>query len=148
MEVKLTPKQSRFIDEYMKDYNATQAAIRTGYSKKTAFQIGYENLKKPEIRAEIDRRIDEIQEEVKMLLKAKSDDAVRYLLNVVTGKEEGNADRIRAARDWLDRSGLKAAEERQINVKGELHHEYKEGLDERLKKYDALFQGDISGNDT
>lgn len=46
----LTPKQKKFIDEYLKDLNATQAAIRAGYSEKTAYSIGQENLKKPEIK--------------------------------------------------------------------------------------------------
>lgn len=45
----LTDKQRRFVDEYLVDLNATQAAIRAGYSKKTAGQIGDENLKKPQI---------------------------------------------------------------------------------------------------
>jgi phage terminase small subunit len=47
---KLTPKQKRFIDEYLVDLNATQAAIRAGYSKRTACFIGYENLTKPQIK--------------------------------------------------------------------------------------------------
>jgi phage terminase small subunit len=45
----LTPKQARFIQEYLIDLNATQAALRAGYSPDTAFQIGAENLKKPKI---------------------------------------------------------------------------------------------------
>lgn len=45
----LTPKQQRFVDEYLIDLNATQAAIRAGYSEKTAGAIGNENLTKPEI---------------------------------------------------------------------------------------------------
>ena len=45
----LTPKQARFVEEYLIDFNATQAAIRAGYSKKTAGAIGSENLQKPEI---------------------------------------------------------------------------------------------------
>ena len=45
----LTEKQGRFVREYLLDLNATQAAIRAGYSKKTAGQIGFELLKKPEI---------------------------------------------------------------------------------------------------
>jgi phage terminase small subunit len=55
----LTPKQSRFIEEYLVDLNATQAAIRAGYSHKTAYSIGQENLKKPEIA----RVIEEAQAE-------------------------------------------------------------------------------------
>jgi len=49
----LTAKQRRFVEEYLVDLNATQAAIRAGYSKKTAGQIGDENLKKPQIAAAI-----------------------------------------------------------------------------------------------
>lgn len=45
----LTPKQERFVAEYLIDLNATQAAIRAGYSQKTAGQIGEQNLKKLEI---------------------------------------------------------------------------------------------------
>lgn len=46
----LTAKQQRFVDEYLVDLNATQAAIRAGYSADTAGAIGHENLKKPEIQ--------------------------------------------------------------------------------------------------
>ncbi len=45
----LTAKQERFCQEYVVDFNATQAAIRAGYSKNTAHAIGWENLRKPEI---------------------------------------------------------------------------------------------------
>ena len=58
---KLTQKQSRFVDEYLIDLNETQAAIRAGYSRKTAHAIGSENLKKPEIKKQIDRRLQEIK---------------------------------------------------------------------------------------
>lgn len=51
----LTHKQSRFIQEYMIDLNATQAAMRAGYSKKTSHVIGHENLQKPEIACEVER---------------------------------------------------------------------------------------------
>ncbi len=49
----MTPKQQRFVDEYLIDLNATQAAIRAGYSKKTARVVGSENLTKPDIRAAV-----------------------------------------------------------------------------------------------
>lgn len=49
----MTPKQERFVREYLVDLNATQAAIRAGYSEKTAHAIGHENLSKPEIAAAI-----------------------------------------------------------------------------------------------
>jgi phage terminase small subunit len=49
----LTSKQQRFVDEYLLDLNATQAAIKAGYSKKTARSVGSENLAKPDIAAAI-----------------------------------------------------------------------------------------------
>jgi len=54
--VPLTEKQLAFVDEYLVDLNATQAAIRAGYSSDTAASIGHENLTKPEIQIEITRR--------------------------------------------------------------------------------------------
>lgn len=59
--MRLTAKQKHFIEEYLIDLNATQAAIRAGYSKKTAAFIGAENLKKTQIQAEIQRRMAERQ---------------------------------------------------------------------------------------
>jgi len=53
----LTNKQKRFIAEYLVDFNATQAAIRAGYSEKSAYSIGSENLRKPEINNIIQERI-------------------------------------------------------------------------------------------
>lgn len=55
----MTNKQKRFIEEYLIDFNATQSAIRAGYSPKSAFIIGDENLKKPKIKGEIEKAIAE-----------------------------------------------------------------------------------------
>lgn len=55
----MTHKQSIFVAEYLKDMNATQAAIRAGYSPKTAYSIGQENLKKPEIKRAIKAAMNE-----------------------------------------------------------------------------------------
>lgn len=73
-----TPKQQRFCEEYLLDLNATQAAIRAGYSKDTAGQIGHELLKKPEIEAEIER----LQEKRSGKLGIKAEDVLRetYLM--------------------------------------------------------------------
>lgn len=49
----LTAKQQRFVDEYLVDLNATQAAMRAGYSEKTAEQQGYQLLQKTSVAAEI-----------------------------------------------------------------------------------------------
>jgi phage terminase small subunit len=62
----LTAKQQRFVDEYLIDLNATQAAIRAGYSESTARAIGHENLTKPDIAAEIEKRQSLLQEKTEM----------------------------------------------------------------------------------
>jgi phage terminase small subunit len=53
--MKLTPKQARFVQEYLTDLNATKAAVRAGYSPKAASQVGYENLRKHEIATAIEK---------------------------------------------------------------------------------------------
>ncbi|WP_458722889.1 terminase small subunit [Pseudomonas brenneri] len=63
---KLNDRQSRFVIEYLVDLNATQAAIRSGYSKKTAGQIGDENLKKPQIAQAIKEAMDSRNQRVQI----------------------------------------------------------------------------------
>jgi len=58
---KLTPKQQAFADYYIETGNATQAAIKAGYSKKTARVIGQENLLKPAIKKYVEERNKEIK---------------------------------------------------------------------------------------
>ena len=55
----LTAKQKAFVQEYLIDLNATQAAIRAGYSEKTAYEIGRQNLNKLEIQEAIKAKADE-----------------------------------------------------------------------------------------
>ncbi len=76
---KLTAKQKRFCDEYLIDLNATQAAIRAGYSEKTAKQIGQENLTKPDLQEYIRKQMDEKED----ALIAKQDEVLKYLTAVM-----------------------------------------------------------------
>ena len=105
MTVKLTPKQQRFVEEYLLDLNATQAAIRAGYSKKTARAIASENLAKPNIQEAVAKAKGERSEATKIdaswvLNKAvelhqRCMQEVRPVLNPKTRKQvyddEGNA---------------------------------------------------------
>ena len=79
---KLTLKHRRFIEEYLIDFNATQAAIRAGYSEKTAYSVGHENLSKPEIKSEIDRLTAQMTEKAivtkEMVLQGLLDEARMY----------------------------------------------------------------------
>lgn len=63
---KLTPKQERFVAEYLIDLNATQAAIRAGYSEKTAGSQAHDLLKKPEIVAEIGKRQAKVADKLEL----------------------------------------------------------------------------------
>lgn len=116
-EKKLTAKQQRFCDEYLIDLNATQAAIRAGYSKKTAKAIGNENLTKPDIKNYIEERMAEKEKN----LIADQDEVLKYLTAVLRGEGteemvvvEGQGDGYsRAAvvtRDISPKDRLKAAE--------------------------------------
>ena len=59
--MKLTAKQRLFADEYIKSGNATQSAIKAGYTEKSARFVGAENLTKPNIKAYIDTKMAEIE---------------------------------------------------------------------------------------
>ncbi|WP_258248061.1 terminase small subunit [Aggregatibacter actinomycetemcomitans] len=97
-ESKLRDKQKRFIQEYLIDLNATQAAIRAGYSEKTAYSIGQENLNKPEIQ----RVIAEAQNKRSERTQIKQDDVIRMLLEnieIASGKKAVIKTEIRKSED-------------------------------------------------
>ena len=81
---KMTAKQRRFCDEYLIDLNATQAAIRAGYSKRSAKQIGEENLSKHDLKKYIESRMAEKESE----LIADQDEVLKYLTAVMRGKTQ------------------------------------------------------------
>ena len=78
----MTEKQKRFCDFYIETGNATQAAIKAGYSEKTAKQIGQENLTKPDLRAYIDERLAELKNE----RTADAQEVLEYLTAVMRGE--------------------------------------------------------------
>lgn len=90
---KLTEKQKRFCEEYLIDFNATQAALRAGYSQKTAYSIGDENLRKPEIQSEIQSLIKKRSERTGI----NADSVIKELVKIafaeteITGKEKMKA---------------------------------------------------------
>lgn len=77
MARELTPKQQRFIQEYLVDLNATQAAIRAGYSEDTAYKIGSENIRKPQIAEAIETAMTLRAEKVGISSQWVLDQAVR-----------------------------------------------------------------------
>ncbi len=114
---KMTAKQKRFCDEYLIDLNATQAAIRAGYSEKNARNIASENLAKPNIKQYIDERMAEKESE----LIADQNEVLKYLTSVMRGESasevvvvEGIGDGCSEARAMQkapdEKERLKAAE--------------------------------------
>jgi phage terminase small subunit len=97
----ITPKQLRFVDEYMVDLNATQAAIRAGYSANMPGKIGNELLGKPNVAAEIDRR--------RAALRSNAEDRTRRNLSALDRLIE-KAEALADAGDFKMADVLKAIE--------------------------------------
>ena len=109
----VTDKQKRFCDEYLIDCNATQAAIRAGYSPKTAYSIGEENLKKPELKTYIDERLEQLHNEK----TADAQEVLEYLTSVMRGEHteqvlrlDGDGVQVVDSVQTPTRDKLKAAE--------------------------------------
>ena len=113
----LTLKQQRFADEYIISGNATDAAIKAGYSKKTAYSIGIENLKKPEIKKLINEKLKELsdkkiadQQEVLAYLTAVLRGETQSEIVVVEGVGDGCSEARRLQKLPDEKERLKAAE--------------------------------------
>ena len=89
----MTPKQTCFVQEYLIDLNATQAAIRAGYSKKTARQVASENLSKPDIQ----RAIEEAQQVRAERTGLTQDAVVQGLLKEAEFKGDGSSPAARVS---------------------------------------------------
>jgi phage terminase small subunit len=101
--MKLTSKQKKFADEYIKTGNAKQSAIEAGYSKKTAKVVGYENLTKPYLKEYIDERMkqlassrimtaQEVLERLTGIVKGEITETVVVATPTGIGKTEKTAD--------------------------------------------------------
>lgn len=114
---KLTLKQKAFCDYYIESGNATEAAIRAGYSKGTAKVIGSENLTKPYLKSYIDERLKQIEDK----RIAKPEEVLKHLTAAMRGEiqedvviVEGDGDGCSSARiikkEICAKDRIKAAE--------------------------------------
>lgn len=106
---KLTQRQRRFVDEYIISGNATQAAIKAGYSKKTAAVTATENLRKPNIKAAIDKR----NAEIRTKKTADMTEVMEYLTSVMRGEQTESVATAKGVYDDVEVSAkdrIKAAE--------------------------------------
>lgn len=84
----------------MIDLNATQAAIRAGYAKKTAYSIGEENLRKPEIKSRIETRMAEKE----AALIADQDEVLKYLTSVMRGRSRASVVVVENIGDYMSQA--------------------------------------------
>ena len=82
----MTSRQERFCNEYLIDCNATQAAIRAGYSEKTARQIGQRLLTDVDIKAYIDKQMGALQDKT----IASAEEVMKYLSSVIRGESKSS----------------------------------------------------------
>lgn len=108
---RMTAKQKRFCDEYLIDLNATQAAIRSGYSEKTANRIATENLSKPVIKEYIAERMAEKESQ----LIADQDEVLKYLTSVMRGESQSEIVVVEGVGDGMSeaRAMQKAPDEKE-----------------------------------
>ena len=117
----MTDKQQLFILEYQKDFNATQAAVRAGYSAKTAYSQGQRLLKSPEIRKALDDYMTERQSE----FIATREERQKLWTMIMYDEELSIKDRLRASEllgksfgDFVDR--VEAKTETNIDVRAQV----------------------------
>ena len=89
----MTPKQQAFCEYYIACHNATQAAIKAGYSKQTARAMGSENLTKPSVR----EYIEKVAQKATTSRIASAHDVLSFLSSIMSSKEEKTSDRLKAA---------------------------------------------------
>ena len=101
MASKLTNKQKLFVQEYLVDLNATQAAIRAGYSEKTANRTGAENLSKPVIQQEIQRAVEKQKERTQIRADKVLKELVKLGFSDIRGvfNEDGT---LKRPEEWSD----------------------------------------------
>lgn len=107
MKDKLTAKQRAFVEEYIKDWNATQAAIRAGYAASCARWTGCTNLTKPNIRQAIARKTAEIRKESIATRRQRQ----AFWTQTYQDSQQNMSDRLRASEllgkseaDFIDRT--------------------------------------------
>ena len=104
--MKLNRRQKAFANYYLECGNATEAARKAGYSEKTAYSIGAENLKKPEISAYIAERMQPIEKDS----IASADEVLAFFSSVMRGEimDQGGldpaiSDRLNAGKELMKR---------------------------------------------
>lgn len=138
----LTAKQSRFVDEYLIDLNATQAAVRAGYSAHTAGKIGAQLLGKTSVQATIRARQAVLRERTlvqqEQVIAALAAIAFADVLNYVEADEGGERLRALSSLTPIQRLAIADAKQYKNGFRLRLHDKFK--ALELLAKHLGLYQ--------
>lgn len=130
----MTPKQERFVAEYLLDMNATAAAIRAGYSRKSASAIGNENLRKPEISEAIKKALRETND----ALIASREERQRFWTEILRNEEEDMKHRLKAS-ELLGKSFCDFSERREVQAEVSVSgYDFSKYTEEELLELRAL----------
>lgn len=137
----LTEKERIFADEYIKTTNATQSAIKAGYSEKTASVTGSKMLRKPKVR----QYIDAVMNERSKNTIATADEVLEYLTKVMNGEEKDAfgldasiADRTKAA-ELLGKRHMLFTEK--VKLDAEIEIDISDRMKQARVKSDEVQQG-------
>ena len=137
MSKKLTGKQKKFADEYIISGNATEAAIKAGYSKKTARNIGAENLTKPNIQKYLESKVKDIDNAKTADMK----EVREFWSSILRNSGEETKDRLKAS-EFIAKTQGAFLDKVQLNGDLGVTNKYKElsdeELEEQIKKYEKL----------
>lgn len=138
---KLTEKERRFADEYIKTTNATQSAIKAGYAENSASVTGSKMLRKPKVR----QYIDEVMSERSKNTIATADEVLQYLSRVMNGEEKDAfgldvsvADRTKAA-ELLGKRHMLFTEK--VKLDAEIEIDISDRMKQARVKSDEVQQG-------
>jgi len=138
----LRKKQKAFVEYYLQSWNATQAAKDAGYSERSAKSIGAENLTKPDIQAEIQRRLDEICMTSDEVLSSLAEIGRTSIEDIMDIDESGHLSfNFKRAKDERKLSLIKSIIPTQYGTKVELHDRMK--ALELIGKHHELFTDNI-----
>ena len=140
----LTEKQKIFADEYLIDLNATQAAIRAGYSEKTAYSQGQAILKKHEVKSYIEKRLAE-KEKARI---ASQDEVLEYLTKVIRGESIASVVVVEAFGDTTKAREMEKAPDEKERLKAAELLGKRYGLYADKLKVDGAIPVVISGDDS
>jgi phage terminase small subunit len=111
----LSHKQKAFVQEFVLDFNATQAAIRAGYSERSAEVTGFRLLRNAKVCEEIHKLKEQIAVELRQRFIGDALLAREVLVSVLNDPNATNRDKITAAKDLLDRAGFAPIDKKELS---------------------------------